>query len=117
MKVIELLESKEPKAPDLLVGLMLMKLYKSGKPLRVKLTGLMMRDPSNRSKWVEVEDQEWDITKVTIHETGLGNFFRVHNTSFEDWFELHDADDEHLTLKNMGDYWLLTSRDGKGVSV
>ncbi len=121
MKTSELLEAKASDATDLMIGKLMLKLQAEKKPMKVLITGLkraLKKKPGERVRqWQDIPDQEWDITGVRINKTPLGNYVRVSNKSPEQWFELNPEDDEQLRLRNKGDYWLLTSADGKGVKI
>ncbi len=118
MKVAELFEESEREVETLL-GSMLLKLDRAGEPMKVLLTGItkQIKDMNGTKRNVPVPDKEWDITKVHIYKGSFGSYVRVHNESPENWFELRPEDDRVLTIKKKGNYWLLTSRDGKGVSM
>lgn len=102
-----------------LVGSMLLKLFYADKPVKVRIAGMKrtIKHPDGKKTWVSVPDQEWDVTNVEMRKGARDDKVevRVHNTSPEEWFELLPDDDENLTIKKKDDYWLLTSRDGKGV--
>lgn len=128
MKVRQLLEAEEQR-PQTLVGSMLLKLFHANKPMKVLITGMttVVKHPDGKKVSVPVPDQEWDVTNVRVVKNtgssswtgGVGglSWIRVENTSPESWFELLPDDDENLTIKKKDDYWLLTSRDGKGVKL
>ena len=123
MKVTELLEAKEELKSNTLIGSMLLKLYKAKQPMKVLMTGLnrVIKQPDGKKMNVSVPDQEWNITKVEIKSLALNDTeVRVHTDSPDGWFELIPQDDKLLKIKDLRDelgYWLLTSRDGKGVKL
>lgn len=123
MKVTELLEAKEELKSPTVVGSMLLKLYRAKEPMKVLMTGLnqVVRHPDGKRQNVAIPDQEWNITKVTIKKSALDTVeVRVHTDAPDNWFELNPEDDGVLKIKDhrkdLG-YWLLTSRDGKGVKL
>lgn len=121
-KIAGLTESEEETSNSAtLVGALLLKLYRAGKPLKVMLTGLKETHRTQTGKYVStpIEDDEWNITKVELlRMVSTGKYeVRVHNDSPEKWFELLPEDDGKLTIKKKDGYWLLTSQDGKGVKI
>jgi hypothetical protein len=123
MKIDELLTESEDKTSNsaTLVGALLLKLYRAGKPLKVKMTGLKETRKTQTGKLVSVpiEDDEWNITKVELLRLASTRKYevRVHTDSPEKWFELLPEDDGNLTIKKKDGYWLITSQDGKGVKI
>ena len=118
MKMIELFE--EDSVPDIFIGKMLLKLYRANQPLKVaiKETHQTIKDYSGSRITSSYPYQVWDITKVEIVKSLGISEFRIYNTSPGKWFELIKNDDDVLTLKNTPEgYWLLTSLDGKGVTL
>lgn len=114
MRVADLFESAG--AHPLLIGSMLLKLHQAKKPLKVLLTGLTKDIKIDGKRTLaSIPDQEWDISDVQIQKMVLGNEIRVFTDSPTGWFELNPEDDEQLTIKKRDGYWLLTSKDGKGV--
>lgn len=127
MKVAQLLaeEAEEKDLSKMLIVSMLLKLQKANRPLKVYLHNIKTQVKiGGKSQWVPVRDQEWDITKVEIltihtlpsHETKI---VRIHTTSPDRWFELLPEDGENLTIKHNKEegYFLLTTRDGKGIQL
>lgn len=118
MKVIDLFEAKRL-VSQTIIGSMLLKLHKEKKPMKVLITGLksMVKHPGGTKEWVPIPDQEWDVTSVRLIKTASGAEVRISNKSPEQWFELNPEDDGVLTIKKKDGYWLLTSRDGRGVRI
>lgn len=122
MKVTQLLEAKPVSAT--LIGSLLLKMHKDKRPMKVLLRDLEKLKKTEPGVYAvnRLPDQEWDITSVKTMKTTFGRSVRVYNTSPSstvktNWFELNPEDDEVLTIVKKDGYWLLTSRDGKGVKL
>lgn len=118
MKVAQLL-AEQVAHDDMLVVKLLKKLLAQRQRVKVLLRNVLQHNKGKTglARWTKLPDREWDVREVQEIPSASGTLIRIVYSSPTSWFELQDEDEDTVVLKNMGDYWLLTTKDGQGISL